>query len=152
MASRRRCNTSALLVFTMLNTKMNSHLPSVLYGMAHSLSGVHCSGQCHTNWVLATEAETTHSPLVLSSSSGMPGTSHPVTPHQTCPLWRYVLFCSSTPPGTERRENENPLNIVHQLQQTFEVGHPCKSATCNSWPHFYRTSKCLWYYTWSLLL
>jgi hypothetical protein len=41
--------------------------------------------------------------------------------------------------------------MVTLYGKTCEVGHPCKSATCHSWPHFYETSKVLWYYTWSLL-
>jgi hypothetical protein len=121
---------------------MYSHLPSVLYCMAHSLSGMHCSGQCHTNWVPATEAETTHSHLVLSSSSGTPGTLHPVTLRQTCHLWWYVLFCSSAPRGTKRRDRmkiQCPSYINYS--KTIEVGHPCKSATCHSWPHFLRNQQ-----------
>jgi len=49
----------------------------------------------------------------------------------------------------EQKQNSFGSQRNKLYSKNCENDHPCKSATCDGWPHFYRTSRFPWYYTWS---
>jgi len=62
----------------------------------------------------------------------------------------HVMFLSLLDISEHHNLKKKQAFSVCCYGKTCDIGHPCKSDTCYSWPHFSRTSKCLWHYAWSL--